>query len=597
MKYEISNIFALSIKDQEYEESCYDNTGVVCERFTGAANELAEGDFLGWQLNCGVRDELCAFAFSKKGAAVTRRDMEWIFEKTSMLCEPEAGSFADVFGEGRTLWLLSNPDAESEDENTPKIRFRKSIMDYFVDVFKELKKLGAAVRIITSAGSGGRGAVVFSFPDSITLRMKTMLSFVIGKMTLTEIDSGANLLHEKNLLSADRFATVTRCFFEAYFKTKEEKTEDCDGELPFDDETIFELDETDPEEAFTPIEELDLSIRSYNSLKRAGVACVEQLWQMSEDELRRIRNLGLKSVNEIREKLRSFRPEPAAASKEPEPSYIEMLNRLIGLENVKEQINKIAALARMKKDIDSLRGGLPIVLNMEFVGNPGTAKTTVARIVAGLLCEIGLIKSGEIVEVGRADLVGKYVGHTADNVKSVFQKAKGKLLFIDEAYSLVEPWEGSFGDEAINTIVQEMENRREDTVVIFAGYPREMEELFSRNPGLRSRVPFTVCFNDYSPEEMAKISELEAEKRGFCITPEAIEKVAAICGECQENTASGNGRFCRNLVEKAILNYAFRKYGTPDSNPERDLKLIADDFTFQKESPAKKERTPIGFIA
>ena len=162
-----------------------------------------------------------------------------------------------------------------------------------------------------------------------------------------------------------------------------------------------------------------------------------------------------------------------------------------------------------------------MVLNMEFIGNPGTAKTTVARITAGILHEIGLLPTSELVEVGRADLVAKYTGQTADKVKEVFQKAKGKLLFIDEAYALTDCWENSYGDEAISTIVQEMENNREDTVVIFAGYPDKMNEFFSRNPGLRSRVPFTIRFSDYSAEEMAQIVEAEAKKRGFSLMPEA----------------------------------------------------------------------------
>lgn len=151
---------------------------------------------------------------------------------------------------------------------------------------------------------------------------------------------------------------------------------------------------------------------------------------------------------------------------------MELLDELVGLGEVKAQIKRLAAFVKMKQAMADKEGAaVPIVLNMEFVGNPGTAKTTVARIVAGILHEIGLLPTSELVEVGRADLVAKYVGQTAEKVKEVFQKAKGKLLFIDEAYALTDCWENSYGDEVINTIVQEMENNREDTVVI-RGLPR-----------------------------------------------------------------------------------------------------------------------------
>ena len=227
--------------------------------------------------------------------------------------------------------------------------------------------------------------------------------------------------------------------------------------------------------------------------------------------MRFIRHFGKKNLLEIREKLAKSENPP----KSEEPSafdYFALLDSLIGLKEVKSQVRKIAAYARMKRDMAvKNKNDVSMVLNMTFVGNPGTAKTTVARILAGILFESGLLKSADPLEVGRADLVGKYVGHTADKVRNVFDDACGRLLFIDEAYALVDSRRSDFGDEAINTIVQEMENRRSDTIVVFAGYPDEMEEFFSRNPGLRSRVPFHITFPDYSAEEMVRITELEAE--------------------------------------------------------------------------------------
>ena len=245
----------------------------------------------------------------------------------------------------------------------------------------------------------------------------------------------------------------------------------------------------------------------------------------------------------------------------------------------KDQVKKILAFAKMRKAMEEKGEQLePITLNMEFVGNPGTAKTTVARIVAGLLKEIGIIKTGEFIEVGRADLVAQYVGQTAPMVQNVFQKAKGGVLFIDEAYSLLEERRGEFGDEAINMIVQEMENNRKDTIVIFAGYPDEMDEFFLRNPGLRSRVPFRVNFEDYNVEEMLDICKQEAFKKGFLTDDMADKKIMEICEKSIKNKNNGNGRFCRNLIETGVLNFAFRNYGDLDVNEKIEYILRKEDF-------------------
>lgn len=213
---------------------------------------------------------------------------------------------------------------------------------------------------------------------------------------------------------------------------------------------------------------------------------------------------------------------------------------------------------------------------------------------------MGLLEQGDVVEAGCTDLVGRYLGQTVNMVKDVFRKAEGKLLFIDAAYALLESDNGSFGDEVINAIVQEMENHRKETVVIFAGYPREMEEFMKRNPGLRSRVPFRIEFQDYSAEEMVQIAECDATARGFSMDEAAREKVLHLCEECIGKKELGNGRFSRNLVDEAILNYAVRMYGSmpcsaeapepilnyaacmygsaDDADPSGDFILRAEDF-------------------
>ena len=269
--------------------------------------------------------------------------------------------------------------------------------------------------------------------------------------------------------------------------------------------------------------------------------------------------------------------------------YSAMLDDLIGLDEVKEQVKKITAFAKLKKDMEN-KGveTIPMSLNMEFVGNPGTAKTTVARIMAGLLYEIGILSNEDIVEVGRADLVGQYVGHTADRVRSAFKRAKGRVLFIDEAYSLLDDVNGSFGDEAINTIVQEMENCREDTVVIFAGYPDKMENFVARNPGLRSRIPFVLRFRDYSVDEMVRITEAETKKRGFSLSPDAKIKIKEICSKASGNITLGNGRFCRNIVENALLNYSSRVYGNGCEENDADFLLSDEDFSVKSENDMRR---------
>ena len=191
--------------------------------------------------------------------------------------------------------------------------------------------------------------------------------------------------------------------------------------------------------------------------------------------------------------------------------------------------------------------------------------------------------------MGRADLVGQ----TAPMVKSVFQRAKGGVLFIDEAYSLLDKGSGRFGDEALNMIVQEMENNRKDTIVIFAGYPDEMDEFFLRNPGLRSRVPFRVRFDDYTVDELTDICEFEAGKRGFLIDMNAKEIIKEICESSKQNIENGNGRFCRNLIEKAVLNFALRNYGGDEAAENIEYILKKEDFN--DITVFNRKKTAIGF--
>jgi AAA+ superfamily predicted ATPase len=233
-------------------------------------------------------------------------------------------------------------------------------------------------------------------------------------------------------------------------------------------------------------------------------------------------------------------------------------------------------------------------MHMAFTGSPGTAKTTAARLFARIMKENGLLSVGGCVEVGRGDLVGKYVGWTAQLVQKKFQQAKGSVLFIDEAYALVDNRAGLFGDEAINTIVQEMENHREDVAVIFAGYTDKMEGFLQRNPGLRSRIAFHVPFEDYSADELLAILELMLRQSGMRLDEETkASLLPRFAIECK-SPDFGNGRYVRNLLEQAKMRQASRLLALdPDSVQRADLELLlTEDFSF---APPVKQRQKIGF--
>ena len=285
---------------------------------------------------------------------------------------------------------------------------------------------------------------------------------------------------------------------------------------------------------------------------------------------------------------------------EGEPSAAEKLEKLVGLANTKAKIREIRAYARMQKRMEALgREANGMCFNMVFTGNPGTAKTTVARLAAEILYEEGIIKKGKFMEVGRSDLVAVYLGQTAVKIKKVFKDIKGGVLFVDEAYSLFENYGDSNGytDEALGTIVQEMENNR-DTVVIFAGYPDEMETLLDHNPGLRSRFPIHLGFDDYSVGELTAITEIEARRRGFSIDPGALKKIESICASAMNSKGFGNGRFCRVLAENAEMKHALSLSERIETVGEDELfTLVSEDFEMPSNLKKDGVRANLGFCA
>ena len=294
-------------------------------------------------------------------------------------------------------------------------------------------------------------------------------------------------------------------------------------------------------------------------------------------------------------------PEQVTLKQEGDAS--KKLAEMIGLDEVKRVIDQAVTYSKMQKLLSER--GMPQAgraMNMVFTGNPGTAKTTVARLFAQILKDNGVLSAGELIECGRSDLVGKYVGWTAVQVKNCFKRAKGSVLFIDEAYSLLDYNGGSYGDEAINTIVQEMENNREDTVVIFAGYPKEMNEFIERNPGLRSRISFHIDFPDYSAEELMQITKLIVKNNKYKLAADAPGVLMPLFERAAQSEDFGNGRFARNLVEQAQLAQAVRlsKCDLGRLSGDELLTLTGEDFAEVSANTIKEnepDRRRIGFSA
>ena len=287
-----------------------------------------------------------------------------------------------------------------------------------------------------------------------------------------------------------------------------------------------------------------------------------------------------------------------AAEAKPRGTAYDELTEMIGLADAKAVMKKALNYYKMQQLYaqKGVKRNTP-AMHMVFTGNPGTAKTTAARLFARIMRENGLLPKGHLVEVGRGDLVGKFVGWTAQTVQAKFKEAVGGVLFIDEAYSLVDDRGGSYGDEAINTIVQEMENYRSELVVIFAGYPQQMEDFLAKNPGLRSRVAFHVPFADYSSEELCGITRLITEKNGMKIEQAALEKLAAVYESARTRSDFGNGRYVRNIFEQAKMNQASRLMEKDfDSITTEDVVTITADDIVTPEAAPKTEKRRVGFF-
>lgn len=302
---------------------------------------------------------------------------------------------------------------------------------------------------------------------------------------------------------------------------------------------------------------------------------------------------GLKThvYRAYREK-KSFQVEVTRVPNKP----YDTLQEMIGLTEVKTVIDEIIAASKVVRARE--RMGLNTQgasFHMMFSGNPGTAKTSVARLLCKILKEESAISSGRFVECGRQDLVAKYVGWTARMVEDKFKEAQGGILFIDEAYALVDS-SNTYGAEAINTVVQMMENYRDSVIVIFAGYSEKMQTFLEQNEGLKSRIAFHLSFPDCSPEELTDILTLMSQKRDYQIDEEAKEYCKELFCNAVKEDNFGNGRYVRNILDQAIIKQSARilKMETrEDISREEICRLKREDFRIHE--IVKNNEKRIGF--